>query len=90
MKKTITSKPLTSTEKLHKKFGITEQISCGLGYNPKTKTWYGWSHRAIAGFKIGTEVKKGSVLAGKYKVGYKAKTIADAKKMAIAFSDSVS
>lgn len=80
MAKSTSKKPLSPTEKLLKKFGITEQISSGLGYNPKTKTWYGWSHRAIAGFKVGTEVTKGSVLEGKYKAGYKAKTIADAKK----------
>lgn len=32
------SKPLTDAQKLHKKFGITEHISSGLGFNPKTKT----------------------------------------------------
>lgn len=88
----IKKKPeLTWQQKLCKKFGITEQIRNSVGFNPKTKTWYGWSHRAIAGFKIGSTVKKGDILAGpKFKIGYKATTLADAKKMAETFSDYVS
>ncbi len=30
-----------------------------IGYNPKENKWYGWSHRAIYGFGIGSQVKKG-------------------------------
>lgn len=30
-----------------------------LGFNEKENKWYGWSHRAIYGFGIGSEVKKG-------------------------------
>lgn len=29
---------------------------CTVGFNPLTKTWYGWSHRAIFGFKIGMKM----------------------------------
>lgn len=43
---------------LWKKFGIEmfEKIDsmsgvCSIGYSPKRKKWYGWSHRAINGFK---------------------------------------
>ena len=25
---------------------------CSIGYSPKKKLWYGWSHRAIHGFKL--------------------------------------
>lgn len=32
-----------------------------IGYNPKENKWYGWSHRAMYGFGIGSEVKKGHV-----------------------------
>lgn len=47
--------------------GITEQIQDGygkswisfIGFNPTEQKWYGWSHRAIAGFGIGSECKKG-------------------------------
>jgi len=46
--------------------GITEQIQSGyeshkvanIGFNPEKQLWYGWSHRAIHGFGIGSEVKK--------------------------------
>ena len=24
--------------------------TCSIGFNPDTRTWYGWSHRAIKGF----------------------------------------
>lgn len=46
--------------------GITEQIQNGtdhnvanIGFNPQEQKWYGWSHRAIYGFGIGSECKKG-------------------------------
>lgn len=32
-----------------------------IGYSEKLESWYGWSHRAIFGFKEGMEVKKGDV-----------------------------
>jgi len=47
--------------------GITEQIQDGygepktvcLGFNPKEQKWYGWSHRALFGFGIGSKCKQG-------------------------------
>lgn len=33
---------------------------CSIGFNPEQQKWYGWSHRAIYGFGIGSEVKRGS------------------------------
>jgi hypothetical protein len=49
--------------------GITEQLQpldpairrapCAIGFNPETQEWFGWSHRATASFRIGTEVKIG-------------------------------
>jgi hypothetical protein len=30
-----------------------------IGFNKKEQKWYGWSHRALFGFSIGSEVKKG-------------------------------
>lgn len=49
------------------KRGITEQIqdgygepkTCCIGFNPIEQKWYGWSHRAIFGFSVGSECKKG-------------------------------
>jgi len=52
--------------------GITEQIqswdlesekinSACIGFSPKEQKWYGWSHRSIYGFGIGSECKKGHI-----------------------------
>ena len=38
---------------------ITEELTHGVGFSPKDKKWYGWSHRGIYGFKIGSTCKKG-------------------------------
>ena len=38
---------------------ITENLTQGVGFSPKDKKWYGWSHRAMYGFKIGSTCKKG-------------------------------
>ena len=79
-----------------------------LGFSPKTQKWYGWSHRAVYGFKIGDIVEAGDCTASSgyteefikenpeegmryvLPVGFEAKTLEDAKKMAIAFAASVS
>lgn len=50
--------------------------------------WYGWSHRAIYGFKVGDKVKKGDcAYDGKE---YTIKTEKEAKETAKRFADSVS
>lgn len=49
---------------------ITEELTHGVGFSPKENKWYGWSHRAIFGFGIGSTCKKGDC-------GYKVK---DAKE----------
>jgi len=55
--------------KMLAKFGITEQIqnhkgiedhSCCIGFNPVEQKWYGWSHRAIYGFGVGSKCEKGN------------------------------
>lgn len=86
---------IEDAESLGKRFGITPQRFgkngvASIGFSKKFKRWYGWSHRAICGFKLGSIVKEGSVTAEYMKVGFKAKTYKDAKKMAIAFAKSVS
>jgi len=67
---------------------------CSIGFSIKDGKWYGWSHRAIYGFKIGSTCKKGDChyvpmsKGGKGK--WTAKTVADARQMAIDFAESVS
>lgn len=79
---------------------------CSIGFCKKEQKWYGWSHRAIHGFSIGDVVKEGDccALSGwtddylanhpeadlSLPIGFKAKTLDDAKRMAIAFAESVS
>ena len=63
---------------------------CSIGYSQKDGKWYGWSHRAIFGFKIGSKCKKGHCHYTKSKGEWVAKTIEDAKQMAMDFSEGVS
>lgn len=46
------------TEDIHDGYG-EPQTSC-IGFNTLEKKWYVWSHRAIFGFGVGSECKKGS------------------------------
>ena len=80
-------------------------VAC-IGFCEKEQKWYGWSHRARYGFGIGDKVKEGDCCAssgytddylaqhpeenGALPVGFEAKTLEDAKRMAVAFADSVS
>ena len=59
---------------------------CQIGFDKKNKKWYGWSHRAIAGFGIGDEVT--SKTPG-IKKAYKIKNLKQAKETAIKFAESV-
>ncbi len=79
---------------------------CSIGFCEREQKWYGWSHRAMCGFGIGDVAKEGdcctqSGFVEEYSkehpeldrtvpVGFEAKTLDDAKRMAIAFADSVS
>ncbi len=78
---------------------------CSIGFCETEQKWYGWSHRAIFGFGVGSEVKEGDCCASsgytdKYikehpeddlslPVGFVAKDLIDAKRMAITFAHSV-
>lgn len=77
--------------------GITEQIQARakrkkdngvaqLGFNPKEKKWYGWSHRAIGGFGIGDKFWEGD----KESKTRKCKTLDECKQAASNFANSVS
>lgn len=53
---------LDTAKVLCEKFGIIPEVIdpehqvCSIGYSPKYNKWYGWSHRAITGFKIGDKI----------------------------------
>lgn len=64
-----------------------------IGFNRRQKKWYGWSHRAICGFKVGDKIfeeRFGSDKTRFTKHGKKTiKTLADAKLSAKRFAASV-
>jgi len=80
---------LEGNEEYLKKHGI-KRIAAGIGYSESEGKWYGWSHRAIYGFKPGDVVKEGDITAGTLPIGFKAKNEEDARKMAEAFAEGVS
>ena len=57
---------------------ITDELTHGVGFSPLDGQWYGWSHRAIYGFKVGSTCKKGDC-------HYIAKTDEGAEAAAIEF-----
>lgn len=79
---------------------------CSIGFNEAEQKWYGWSRRAIYGFGIGDVVKDGDCCAESgwteeylaehpeedrsLPVGFQANNLDDAKRMAVAFAESVS
>ena len=45
---------LMNIQKIHK-----DHSSCSIGFNKEKQKYYGWSHRAIYGFGIGSKCKRG-------------------------------
>jgi len=78
---------------LAKKYNITKFETGCIGLDEKKGIWYGWSHRAISGFKIGDKIFEedfGDDSTNYAKHGSKPiKTLDDAKKSAKAFADYV-
>lgn len=59
---------------------ITDELTHGVGFSPKDGKWYGWSHRAIYGFEVGSTCAKGDS-------HYKAANLDDEIEDAIRFWD---
>lgn len=51
---------------------------CSIGFSAADQKWYGWSHRAIYGFGIGSHVKKGDA-------GYSPRDMADFISSSVGF-----
>lgn len=103
---------LEQAEQICGEYGISPEIShhsnsiCSIGWSERNQKWFGWSHRGICGFGIGSEIETGDSAASsgwvedylemhpqdcrRLPVGFKAETLYQAKLMAIAFADSVS
>ena len=83
-----------------------EEKVCSIGFSARDQKWYGWSHRAIYGFIIGDVAAEGDCVCSSgwtdeylaehpeddlsLPVGFEAKTLDDAKRIATAFAESVS
>lgn len=57
---------------------VTIELTHGVGFSPKMGKWYGWSHRAIYGFEIGSTCEKGDC-------HYKAGSFEDEVEAAVLF-----
>lgn len=83
-----------SMEKIKAKYGIDKTEDGCIGFSEKNKKWYGWSHRAIFGFKVGDKIFEpdfGDDSTPFNQHGSKeCKTLDDCKKAAKAFADYVS
>lgn len=87
-------------EKFKEKHGIVSKKAKpshqvhSIGYSEKEKKYYGWSHRAVVGFKIGDKIfepKYGDDKTPYTQHGKKTiRNIADAEKAAKAFARYVS
>ena len=52
--KTLAKKGITQFEKTE-----PDHCVCSIGFNPEEEKWYGWSHRAMYGFGVGSKCKMG-------------------------------
>lgn len=87
-KRELTNLPRTKDGKAKVRFQDWLELNNKKGANGK---YYGWSHRAIYGFKKGMIMKKGDTgLDPNRKVPYKIKDEDDAKKHAKRFGEEVS
>lgn len=86
--------------RLIKKRGIKPELAipekdntCSIGFCEKENRWYGWSHRAICGFGIGDVIDGDHCALGSevevIPSGFKIETLEDARRVAVAFADSV-
>jgi len=89
-----TARRLVAQRGIHPELRSQTHAVCSIGFSPKDGKWYGWSHRAIFGFKVGTTCRKGDChyLPRRHggKGAWTAKTTADARRMACDFAEGVS
>lgn len=80
-------------DRLSSDYGITKFIG-STGFSEKDQKWYGWSHRAIYGFKIGDKIFEADYGDDKTKFNVhgtkECRNLDDCYKAAKAFSDYVS
>ena len=62
---------------------------CTVGFCERDQKWYGWSHRAINGFGLGSSIKEGDC-TNQLPLGTTAHNLEEARTMAADFADGVS
>lgn len=98
----IRQKLLTDAKRIA---NLRGEITCSIGFCKREQKWYGWSHRAIFGFAVGDVAKEGDCVCSSgwteeylaehpeedlsLPAGFTAHTLDDARRMAIAFAESV-
>ena len=90
----IESKNKSNLEDFFEKHGIKRSgdiHKTPIGFSEKEQKWYGFSHRAICGFKVGDKCKGDLGLGDGYtfKEGDILKTLDDCKQRAIEFAKAV-
>ena len=63
---------------------------CSIGFCEREQKWYGWSHRAMFGYGVGSSVEDGSCAFVKARGAWIARTLDDARQMAVDFAEGVS
>jgi hypothetical protein len=53
------AKRLVTGRGIHPEKSNPDHSVCSIGYSVKDGKWYGWSHRAIFGFEVGSTCKRG-------------------------------
>ena len=85
----------SNLEKYMQKHGIKKPRDIHktpIGFSEKEQKWYGWSHRAIYGLKVGDKCKPKDLGVGDgytFKAGDTLKTLDDCKQRAIDFAKAV-
>jgi len=70
---------------------------CSYGYSEAKGRWFGWSHRAIHGFREGHKVTRGSIVSTEntpegrgFQPGHVLRTDEEARRAAMLFAEEVS
>lgn len=97
---------LVDTHGIRPELAIPQRQRCSVGWCEREQKWYGWSHRAIYGFGIGSVVDSADHCCAtsgwtdeylaeypeadwRLPVGFRAESLTDARRMAVAFAESV-
>lgn len=84
---------ICNTKGIHPQLVTEGNNTCSIGKSDKDGKWYGWSHRAMFGFKKGSVIKSGDIGFQEdrnFGASYILKSEEDAKNMAMLFAEDVS